>query len=312
MFIELSNTFNAEINNVIYKKLESLRRLIVIGTRGSKLALAQAHQLKAKLDALKLLSELKIINSKGDENQQGQDYLTKEIEEVLTNKKVDVAVHSLMDLPTENPDGLVIAGLSEREDPADVLIINQSSVDDKQTLQLKKEAIVGTSSMRRKSQLLSLNKNIVVKDLVGNIPNQIDKLSQGNFDAIVIAMSDVNRLDIDLNPFKVIRLHPKEFVPAPGQGVVAYQCRESDIEMRKILAKIHVRPTMEMTNVERTVLKLMDEESQTSLGVYCEVDKAKNYHATAFCQVNDNIKRSYVSQSTTFQLAERIVEELKN
>jgi len=297
-----------------------LRRLVVIGTRGSELALWQANDLKAKLSQNNWIAELKIIKTKGDKIQdlsfdkiEGKGFFTKEIEDELINKKVDVAVHSLKDLPTSQPEGLILAGLSERQDPSDLLIINPGAYEAQMDLRLKQGAIVGTSSIRRKCQISSLTPHVTVKDLRGNVPTRIQKLASGRYDAIILASAGVKRLNIDLSEFKTVRLNPKEFVPAPGQGAIAYQCRESDIEMRKILAQVHNKNTNLQTKVERTVLKLMDGGCHIPLGVYTEVDEAGNFHTYASYAKGENqtIKKVTLSQSTSHNLADKIVEELK-
>lgn len=297
-----------------------MRRLVVIGTRGSDLALWQANDLKAKLQQNNWIAELKIIKTKGDKIQdlsfdkiEGKGFFTKEIEEELAKKKVDVAVHSLKDLPTSQPNGLVLAGLSERQDPSDLLIIKPSAYNESNDLGLKENAVIGTSSVRRKSQIKHLVPHVTVKDLRGNVPTRIAKLASGAYDGIILASAGVKRLEIDLSSFNTIRLNPKEFVPAPGQGVIAYQCREEDMEMRKILTKVHNKETNLQTTIERTVLKLMDGGCHMPLGVYTELDTAGNYHVFASFAKDKNLPltKISISQSTSHNLADRIVEELK-
>ncbi|MBC7862964.1 MAG: hydroxymethylbilane synthase, partial [Bacteroidia bacterium] len=158
---------------------------IIIGTRGSELALWQANYTKELLEKNGHTVELKIISTQGDRTQQwntsfekleGKGFFTKELEEALLKKEIDLAVHSHKDLPTENPDGLIIAGVSEREDPAELLLIRKECVDETQKFNLKQNAIVGTSSSRRKSQLLAFRPDVELKDLRGNVPTRIEKL----------------------------------------------------------------------------------------------------------------------------------------
>lgn len=315
------HSLNAKNLTDIYIKENKLRRLVVVGTRGSKLALWQAEDLLSKLKQNNHIAELKIIETKGDKVQdlsfdkiEGKGFFTKEIEDALISRDVDVAVHSLKDLPTDQPEGLVIAGLSERQDPSDLLIISPSAYDPSMDLRLKEAAIVGTSSVRRKSQILDMAPHISVKDLRGNVPTRVQKLKDGKYDAIILASAGINRLDIDLSDLHTIRLNPKECVPAPGQGVIAYQCRAEDKEMRKILAAIHNHETAPVTNVERKVLNLMDGGCHTPLGVYTEIDEAGNYHAHASyaSEIGAPITRVNISQSTSHNLAENIVEALNN
>lgn len=297
-----------------------MERLIVIGTRGSKLALWQANHLKAKLEGMGCKVRLQTIQTKGDKIQdigfdkmEGKGFFTKEIEDSLLNEEVDVAVHSLKDLSTMKIPGLVIGGLSQREDPADLLIINLNAIDPAQTFDLKNDAVIGTSSIRRKTQITTLLNGCKVEDLRGNVPTRIQKLRDGKYDAIILAAAGVNRLEIDLGEFKVVRLHPKEFVPAPGQGIVAFQCREADTKIRKELSKVHQKKVAECSNVERKVMQLMEGGCQVPLGVYCEKDDKGYFHAYGAWKAPEGEEVRYVSlsQSTTLMLAERVAEKLK-
>lgn len=291
----------------------------MIGTRGSDLALWQANQLKSALEELGQLVELKIIKTKGDKIQnlgfdkmEGKGFFTKEIEDALLSKETDLAVHSLKDLSTDSPEGLIVCGLSEREDPTDLLIIHARSFDKERMLNLKENAILGTSSIRRKVQINSIIPGIEIRDLRGNVPTRIDKLRQGHFDAIIIASAGVKRLALNLSEFQTVRFNPREFIPAPGQGVVAYQCREDDKELRNIVNSIHNRQVNETVRVERKVLKLIGGGCQIPLGVYCEKDKKENFHVYAAYADNmlTQLKRVNISQSTTLNLAEKVVKEL--
>lgn len=297
-----------------------MRRLIIIGTRGSALALWQANKVKKELEALKFICELKIIKTKGDKIQdlsfdklEGKGFFTKEIEDALLEKEIDVAVHSLKDLPTEQPEGLKLSGLSERANPSDRLIIDEESYDKEAILGLKPKAIVGTSSIRRKVQLLAIRPDLNIKDLRGNVPTRVQKLREGNYDAIVLASAGLDRIAVDVSGLITKNLHPREFVPAPGQGVIAYQTRATDTEMRKIIANIHHKGSAECTNVERKVLQLMDGGCHIPLGAYCEKDVALNYHLYASYQApgSTGLIQHKLSFSTSSMLAEKMVDILK-
>ena len=297
-----------------------MSKKLIIGTRGSRLALWQAYNLQDKLNAISIESELKIIKTQGDRIQdlsfdklEGKGFFTKEIEDALINDEIDIAVHSLKDLPTDGVEGLVIAGLSERQDNADLLIISKEA-NGAGPLKLKENAVVGTSSIRRKVQIQNLLDSVEVKDLRGNVPTRIQKLADGHYDAIILAAAGINRLDINLEAYNVVRLNPKEFVPSPGQGVIGYQTRESDLVTRKIVAKIHNKDVAEVTNVERKVLNLLDGGCQLPLGVHCEKDSQGYFHAYAAYakEANSPLKRINISQSTRDQLAENIVKDLLN
>jgi len=256
-----------------------VNRKIIIGTRGSELALWQANYTKNLLEEKNAEVEIKIISTKGDQSQQwntsfdkleGKGFFTKELEEALLNKDIDLAVHSLKDLPTESPEGLMIAGVSKREDPSDILIINDDAADDKLKFGLKKNAIVGTSSSRRKSQLLAFRPDIEVKDLRGNVPTRINKLKEGDFDAILIAAAGVERLELDLDDFTVEKLNPEEFVPAPAQGVIAWQTREDDNDILEIIDQISDLDVLIKINIERQLLNLFEGGCHMPFGAYCD------------------------------------------
>lgn len=292
---------------------------IIIGSRGSDLALWQAHFLQSKLEEAGHQSEIKIIKTKGDKIQhlsfdkiEGKGFFTKEIEDELINGTIDIAVHSMKDLPTTNPDGLCIAATSYREDPSDSILILKESVDKSQPLGVKENAIIGTSSARRKAQAMSLNKTIKIKDLRGNVPTRINKLREGQYDAIILASAGIKRLELNLDDLHVIKLHPREFVPAPAQGVLAYQTRIDDMKLRKIVASIGDENVARITNVERKVLNMLDGGCQLPLGVYCEQDQLGNYHAwgTFSHGINEQMKRSKVSQSTYVGISEQLHKEL--
>jgi hydroxymethylbilane synthase len=177
---------------------KKLDRKIIIGTRGSDLALWQANFVKDSLAALNIQAELKIIKTQGDrilhlslDKLEGKGFFTKELEEELLAGTIDLAVHSHKDLPTENPPGLIIAAVSEREDPSELLLILKDCVDVHQKLSVKYGGIVGTSSNRRKAQLLAYRPDLEIKDLRGNVPTRVKKLRDENYDAIMVAKAGV-------------------------------------------------------------------------------------------------------------------------
>lgn len=258
-----------------------MKRKIIIGTRGSDLALWQANYTKGLLEEKGQEVEIKIIKTLGDQTQQwdtsfdkieGKGFFTKELEDALLTSNIDIAVHSHKDLPTTSPEGLIIAGVSKREDPSDLLIIHDSSVDEKLKFNLKKGAIVGTSSKRRKSQLLAFRPDLKVKDLRGNLPTRINKLRSGNYDAIMLAKAGVERLDLDLDEFTVEKLNPCEFVPAPAQGVLAWQTREDDTELLNIIDQINDLDVLIKINIERELLNMFEGGCHLPFGAYCDTE----------------------------------------
>lgn len=253
-----------------------MSRKIIIGTRGSDLALWQAHHVEAQLQALGQEVEILIIKTQGDRIQdlsfdkmEGKGFFTNELEEKLLSKEIDLAVHSHKDLPTDHPEGLIIAAVSEREDPRDLLLIRKEKTDTAKKFDLVENAIIGTSSARRKSQLLHHRPDIEIKDLRGNVPTRINKLREGNYDAIMLAAAGVERLKLDLSDFHVLKLNPLQFIPAPAQGVLGLQIRETDTELAAIIAKLNDETVAKRIGVERRILNLFEGGCQMPLGAYC-------------------------------------------
>lgn len=254
-----------------------MARDIIIGTRGSDLALWQANFVMAELKKLGVSATLKIIKTQGDKIQnigfdkmEGKGFFTKEIEAALLSKEVDLAVHSHKDLETNQPAGLKIACVSDRETPKELFLIQKDAVDHSLSMSVKAKAIVGTSSARRKSQLLAFRDDIELKDLRGNVPTRIQKLREGQYDAIMVAAAGVERLKIDLSEFHVETLDPREFVPAPAQGVLGLQIREEDKELEEVLSKMNNERVKSIIDIEREVLNKFHGGCQIPLGVYVE------------------------------------------
>ncbi len=291
---------------------------LIIGTRGSELALWQAHFTQGELSKIGIDSELKIIKTRGDQIQhlgfdkmEGKGFFTKEIEDALLRGDIHLAVHSMKDMPTQSPEGLCITAVSYRADPRDVLLVRKESVEDK-IFKIKTKGIVGTSSARRKAQILRFRPDVIIQDIRGNVPTRIKKLEEGNFDAILLAAAGIERLKLDLSHLEVIHLNPKEFVPAPAQGVLAFQTLKSDIKTRKILQKIHHSNVSACTNVERKVLNLLDGGCQMPLGAYCECDEQGYYHLWVAKADNwdSSVQWFRLSSNTTLGLAENAFQKL--
>ncbi|MFN6038042.1 MAG: hydroxymethylbilane synthase [Bacteroidota bacterium] len=273
---------------------------IIIGTRGSELALWQANFTKKLLEKNGHTVEIKIISTAGDRSQQwntawdkmeGKGFFTKELEEALLSKEIDLAVHSYKDLPTEEVKGLTIAGVSKREDPSEILIIRKEKVDEKQKFRLKSDAIVGTSSARRKSQLLAFRPDIKLKDLRGNVPTRVNKLRSGEYDAIMIALAGVSRLNLNLDDLHTEIISTDEIVPAPAQGVLAWQTRENDYDLIRAIEKINDEEVQYLCSLEKKVLSLFDGGCQLPLGILCEKD---------IDEENKNIWRFTVSKANSW------------
>ncbi|MFH1004732.1 MAG: hydroxymethylbilane synthase [Bacteroidota bacterium] len=275
-----------KLKNTVQNKhlpFSEIKRRLIIGSRGSKLALWQANFISDELKKIGMDAEIKIIKTQGDivknlslDKMEGKGFFTKEIEDALLKKEIDLAVHSHKDLPTKSPKGLMIAAVSEREDPSELLLINKNATDEKQKFLMKQNAVVGTSSARRKSQILAWRNDVKLKDLRGNIPTRIQKLRDKKYDAILIANAGVTRLKINTDEFYCEKLDAKEFIPAPAQGVLALQIRKSDKELFKKLRQLNCKEVAETIAVERKVLNLLEGGCQLPIGVHCEKYENEN------------------------------------
>ncbi|MEZ4387927.1 MAG: hydroxymethylbilane synthase [Candidatus Krumholzibacteriia bacterium] len=244
-----------------------------IGTRGSALALWQAHHVQRLLqERAGVQAELEIIESSGDLNQVTrlselgvEGAFTRELEVALLDGRVDLAVHSHKDLPTDAPDGLVVACVPGRGPVRDVLVIRPEAHDpDAPGLPLRRGARVGTGSARRISQLRARRPDLVLEDLRGNVPTRLAKLARTHpgdwhYDAIVLAEAGLVRLELDPSPQLVVPLETSVLLPAPAQGALALQVRARDLtdpaaELPRALARIHCAETAACVAAERTVL----------------------------------------------------------
>lgn len=253
-----------------------MKKHIIIGSRGSDLALWQAYFVKGELEALDCSVEIKIIKTQGDKIQhlsfdklEGKGFFTKEIEDALLSSSIDLAVHSHKDLETNPPEGLKIACVSERANPADILLIRPEAIAEGEKWTLKNNALVGTSSARRKTLLTHYRDDLTINDLRGNVPTRIDKLRQGNYDAIVLAKAGVDRLELDLSEFVCVVLDPTEFIPAPAQGVLGLQIRTKDTAMEEVLSNMNHPAVKKNIDLERKILNLLEGGCQLPLGAYC-------------------------------------------
>ncbi len=289
-------------------------RTLIIGTRGSMLALWQANFIKDRLAEIGITAELKIIKTQGDiiqhlrlDKLEGKGFFTKELEEELLNGTIDLAVHSHKDLPTVNPPGLIIAAVSEREDPSELLIIHKDCVDIKKRLSLKFNATVGTSSNRRKAQLTAVRQDLEFTDLRGNLQTRIQKLRDEDYDAIVLAKAGVDRVEMDLSDFHVEVIPPVEIIPAPAQGVLAVQIRESDRELFQALQPLNDTEVAQTIAVERKVLNLFDAGCHAPLGCYCR-KTADGYESwTSIAKTSEDFPdRLYLKGKNTEEMAQAI------
>lgn len=260
--------------------------LIRIGTRGSDLALWQAHFVKAQLEALNCEVVIQIIVTQGDRIQdlsfdklEGKGFFTKEIEAALLNNEIDLAVHSHKDLETTQPEGLCIGAVSYREDPSELLLMRKAAQDPNQLWGLQLGATIGTSSARRKSIIKALRPDLQIEELRGNVPTRIDKLRNSQYDAILLANAGVSRLQLDTSDLHTVVLDPTVFIPAPAQGVLGLQIRQNDSTTQAIVSQLNHSEVAAQIALERGVLQQLQGGCQLPLGVYFGPDKIFAAHA---------------------------------
>ena len=234
---------------------------IKIGTRGSQLALWQAHWVKSQLEKHHpgIEVEITIISTKGDRvldvslpklGEQGKGLFTKELEDAIFERRVDLAVHSLKDLPTELPNGLGISAICEREDVRDALVARASV---KSFAALPERSVIGTSSLRRQAQLLRARPDLVIEPVRGNVDTRLRKLDEGSFDAIVLAAAGLNRLG---HANRITEHLSEDFMlPAVGQGALAIETRADDAVVNEIVSSLNHEPTRLACRAERAFLK---------------------------------------------------------
>lgn len=257
--------------------------VITIGSRGSRLALWQAEWVKATLESLHedLEVRIEIIKTSGDMMRDvplaaigGKGVFTKEIEEALLDGRVDLAVHSLKDLPTILPDGLQLSAITEREDARDALLLRADNSTSGASLEsLREGAVVGTSSQRRLAQLKYLRSDIQVKDLRGNVDTRLRKLDAGEYDAIILATAGLRRLGFGHRINQVI---PTEtMLPAVGQGALAIETRSQDPETIRHIQPLKHEPTLLACTAERALLRALGGGCQTPIAAHAVIHEGR-------------------------------------
>lgn len=243
---------------------------LVIATRASELALRQARQVQRALEARGVTTELKTYRTTGDKRLNeplaaigGKGLFTKELEADLGKGKVQLCVHSLKDLPTDSPPGLEVAALLKREDPRDALVV--SSVVGVESLEaLPPGSRVGTSSLRRRAQLLARRRDLEVVELRGNVPTRIKKVDDGHVHAAILAAAGLHRLDISQRI--TAYLDAPGWLPAAGQGAIAIQIRSDDDATRALIAPLADAETMLHARAERAFLSALEGGCQVPIG----------------------------------------------
>ena len=274
------------------------RDKFIIGTRGSQLAQIYTEKV---INNLKKVSsthiETKKIVTSGDENQKdrlsnigGKGLFSKKIEIELINNNIDIAVHALKDMPSIETEGLITNFYLKRNSPNEIFISN----DNINFLDLKPNSIIGTSSYRREYQLKSIRSDLNYKLIRGNVDTRIKKLENGDYDAILLSKAGIEALG--LTNKITHEFNTEELIPCAGQGIIAIQCRENDQEIINILEKINDDQSRIIANAERKILKILEGDCDTAVGVFAKIDKdLVNIKAELFSV--DGKQRFFVEES---------------
>ena len=255
-------------------------RRLVIGTRGSSLALWQAEHVSTELQALHpdLSIVIRTIETRGDlvrdralSQVGGKGLFVKEIEGALLAGEIDLAVHSLKDMPTEQPKGLVLGAILQRADPRDALVARAGG--DVSLSTLPRGARLGTSSLRRKAQALASRSDLQVADLRGNVDTRLRKLSEGQYDAIVLAVAGLARLG---RADAISHILPADvMLPAVGQGALCVEVRAADEKTRRLIAPLDHSPTRRATDAERALLRSLEGGCQVPIGALAQMERTR-------------------------------------
>ena len=254
-----------------------MRKKIIIGSRGSKLALLYAQKAKDAIIQNVNFSDEKIviksITTKGDQVKDlrlsefgGKGLFSSSIEKELQEKSIDIAVHALKDLPALETIGLLTDNFLKRNDPEEILI----SRDKKKLKELNIKSIVGTSSYRREFQIKKLRPDISCKIIRGNVDTRIKKLNEGQYDAIILSLAGIKHLKFENEISETFTT--KEIIPSVGQGIIALQCRENDQEIISLLKKINHDETYKRAHAERDILKVLEGDCETAIGAHSIID----------------------------------------
>jgi hydroxymethylbilane synthase len=252
---------------------------LVIGSRGSELALWQANFIKDNLaNHTDVPIEISIIKTQGDKidhlsfsEMEGKGFFTKELEDALLGGTIDLAVHSLKDLQTTMPDGLDLGAVCFREDPRELVLIRPEAYESEAPLGIRVGATVGTSSVRRQCQIAHLAPTLKIKDLRGNVPTRVRKLREGQYDAIMLANAGVKRLGLDVSDLMSFVLGITYFLPAPAQGILGIQVRRDDRQIASIVGKLDDANLRKQVALERGLLAKFDGGCQLPLAVTSEI-----------------------------------------
>jgi len=254
-----------------------MKKKIIIGTRGSKLALIYAQNAKKEIIKKTDFKEedifIKEITTKGDQVQNvrlsevgGKGLFSSNIERELQEKEIDIAVHALKDMPAIETEGLRTNTFLERNDPREILITqNKKSLNE-----LKKNAVIGTSSYRREFQIKNIRSDLNCKLIRGNVDTRIKKLKDGLYDGIILSYAGIKSLMIENEVSEIFST--EKFIPSAGQGIISLQCRNNDKEVISILDKINNRDTSITAHAERNVLKVLEGDCETAVGAHAIIE----------------------------------------
>ena len=274
-----------------------MSKKIIIGSRGSKLALLYAQKAKNTILQKTDLSDediiIKTITTKGDQIKDsrlsefgGKGLFSTNIERELEDKNIDIAIHALKDLPAIETDGLLTDTFLERNNPKEILI----SRNKKKLKELDSKSIVGTSSYRREFQIKKIRPDVECKLIRGNVDTRIKKLKDGLYDAIILSYAGVKYLELENEISETFSI--EEIIPSAGQGIIALQCREDDLEIVSLLKKINHNETYKRAHAERNILKVLEGDCETAIGAHSVID-GKNIIIEAELFSLDGSKRFY-------------------
>ena len=287
------------------------REKIIIGSRGSSLAMIYADNVKTKLkEVFSKEIEIKKIVTTGDENQKdrlsnlgGKGLFSKKIEDELLENNIDIAVHALKDMPSIETDGLETNYFLKRNSPNEILLSNKKiKFND-----LKPNSIVGTSSYRREYQLKNKRTDLNYRLIRGNVDTRIKKMENGDYDAIILSKAGIDSLKI--NDKITEEFETDDLIPCAGQGIIAIQCKYNDVEIKKLLEKINDNHSRIRANTEREVLKTLEGDCDTAVGAFSSID-GNNISLSAELFSVDGNHRYFIKDTKDINLAKELGREV--
>ena len=287
------------------------REKIIIGSRGSSLAMIYAENVKAKLkEVFSKEIEIKKIVTTGDENQKdrlsnlgGKGLFSKKIEDELLENNIDIAVHALKDMPSIETDGLETNYFLKRNSPNEILVSNKKiKFND-----LKPNSIVGTSSYRREYQLKNKRTDLNYRLIRGNVDTRIKKMENGDYDASILSKAGIDSLKI--NDKITEEFETDDLIPCAGQGIIAIQCKDNDVEIKKLLEKINDNHSRIRANTEREVLKTLEGDCDTAVGAFSNID-GNNISLSAELFSVDGKHRYFIKDTKDINLAKELGREV--